>query len=134
MEITRRKVVTNVLWGFGEKICAQLVSFIVSIIIARILLPKDYGTIALVLIFLDILQIFVDSGLGNALIQKKDADDLDFSSVLYFNFVACLVLYVVMFMLAPIIANFYNDLSLTPIIRVISLTIVSVWKQWLIHC
>lgn len=68
--------------------------------------------------------MFVDSGLGTALIQKKNADDLDFSSVFYFNFVVCLVLYAGMFLAAPLIASFYNDLTLTPIIRVISLTIV----------
>ena len=66
----------------------------------------------------------MDSGLGTALIQKKDADDLDFSSVFYFNFAVCLILYAVMFMAAPLIAGFYNDTSLTSIIRVISLTII----------
>ena len=70
------------------------------------------------------MQVFVDSGLGTALIQKKDADDLDFSSVFYFNFFVCLILYAGMFVAAPYIAEFYNDLSLTAIIRVISLTIV----------
>ena len=68
--------------------------------------------------------MFVDSGLGTALIQKKDADDLDFSSVFYFNFFVCIVLYIGMFLAAPIIAGFYGDSSLIPIIRVISLTIV----------
>ena len=68
--------------------------------------------------------MFVDSGLGTALIQKKDADDLDFSSVFYFNFFVCIVLYIGMFLAAPIIAGFYGDNSLIPIIRVISLTIV----------
>ena len=91
---------------------------------ARILAPEDYGTIALVTVFTTILQVFVDSGLGTALIQKKNADDLDFSSVFYFNFVVCLVLYAAMFMAAPVIAKFYGDVTLTPIIRVISLTIV----------
>ena len=66
----------------------------------------------------------MDSGLGTALIQKKDADDLDFSSVFYFNFAVCLILYAVMFMAAPLIAGFYNDTSLILIIRVISLTII----------
>ena len=70
------------------------------------------------------LQVFVDSGLGTALIQKKDADDLDFSSVFYFNFIVCMVLYAGMFMAAPYIAVFYKDTTLTPVIRVISLTIV----------
>ena len=68
--------------------------------------------------------MFVDSGLGTALIQKKNADDMDFSSVFYFNFIVCIILYICMFFSAPFISKFYNDNSLTPVIRVISLTIV----------
>ena len=117
-------VVKGFIWRFAERCGAQLVSFIVSIVLARLLVPEDYGTIALVTVFTVILQVFVDSGLGTALIQKKDADDLDFSSVFYFNFVVCLVLYAGMFMAAPYIAKFYDDISLTPVIRVLSLTIV----------
>lgn len=117
-------VISNFIWRFAERCGAQLVTFIVSIVLARILDPEDYGTIALVTVFTTILQVFVDSGLGTALIQKKNADDLDFSSVFYFNFVVCLVLYAAMFMAAPVIAKFYGDVTLTPIIRVISLTIV----------
>lgn len=119
-----QKTISNFLWRFAERSGAQLVTFIVSIVLARILSPEDYGTIALVTVFITILQVFVDSGLGTALIQKKNADDLDFSSVFYFNFVVCIVLYIGMFFVAPIIAEFYNDNSLVPIIRVISLTIV----------
>lgn len=117
-------IVKSFIWRFAERCGAQVVSFIVSIVLARILVPKDYGTIALVTVFTTILQVFVDSGLGTALIQKKDADDLDFSSVFYFNFSVCLILYVGMFVAAPYIAVFYNDMTLTPIIRVLSLTIV----------
>lgn len=112
------------MWRFAERSGAQVVSFIVSIVLARILLPEDYGTIALVTVFTSILQVFVDSGLGTALIQKKDADDLDFSSVFYFNFVVCLILYAGMFIASPYIALFYNDITLTSVIRVLSLTIV----------
>lgn len=118
------KVFSNFIWRFAERCGAQLVTFIVSIVLARILAPEDYGQIALITVFTTVMQVFVDSGLGTALIQKKDADDLDFSSVFYFNFVVCLVLYLVMFTSASFIAGFYNDRSLTPIIRVISLTIV----------
>ena len=117
-------VIKNFVWRFAERCGAQLVTFIVSIVLARILAPEDYGKIALVTVFTAIMQVFVDSGLGTALIQKKDADDLDFSSVFYFNFAICLILYMIMFLLAPFIANFYRDESLVPIIRVISLTIV----------
>lgn len=117
-------IASNFIWRFAERCGAQLVSFLVSVVLARILAPEDYGTIALVTVFTAILQVFVDSGLGTALIQKKDADDLDFSSVFYFNFAMCLVLYAGMFIVAPYIAIFYEDMTLTPVIRVLSLTIV----------
>ena len=123
-DITKKSVIGNFIWRFAERCGAQLVTFIVSIVLARILDPKDYGTIALVTVFTTILQVFFDSGLGTALIQKKNADDLDFSSVFYFNFIVCIILYVGMFIAAPYIALFYKDTTLTPVIRVISLTIV----------
>lgn len=124
MNTVKNSILKNFIWRFAERCGAQLVTFIVSIVLARILAPEDYGTIALVTVFTTILQVFVDSGLGTALIQKKDADDLDFSSVFYFNFAVCLILYLGMFIAAPFIAKFYNDVSLTPVVRVISLTIV----------
>lgn len=119
-----QSILKNLFWRFAERCGAQLVTFIVSIVLARILTPEDYGQVALITVFTTIMQVFVDSGLGTALIQKKDADDLDFSSVFYFNFAVCLVLYAIMFMVAPLIAGFYKDSTLTPIVRVISLTIV----------
>ena len=119
-----KKILVNFIWRFAERCGAQLVTFIVSIVLARILAPEDYGTIALITVFTTILQVFVDSGLGTALIQKKNADDMDFSTVFYFNFIVCIILYICMFFSAPFISKFYNDNSLTPVIRVISLTIV----------
>lgn len=119
-----KNTIKNFMWRFAERCGAQFVTLIVSIVLARILTPSDFGTVSLVMVFTTIMQVFVDSGLGTALIQKKDADDLDFSSVFYFNFVVCLILYLGMFVAAPYIAKFYNDFSLTAIIRVISLTIV----------
>ncbi len=107
-----------------ERMGAQTVSFVVSIILARILEPDAYGTISLIMVFTVIMQVFVDSGLGNALIQKKQADDIDFSTVFFFNIAFCLLLYVVMWIASPAIASFYKDPGLVPFIRVLSLTIV----------
>ena len=107
-----------------ERCGAQLVTFIVSIVLARLLDPVVYGTVALVTVIITLLQVFVDSGLGNALIQKKDADDTDFSTVFYFNIGMCLVLYAGLFFLAPLIAKFYGITELTPVIRVLGLTLV----------
>ena len=82
-------VMSNFLWRLAERFGAQGVAFVVSIILARLLAPEAYGTIALVTVFTQILNVFIDSGFGNALIQKKDADDLDFSTVFYFNIAIC---------------------------------------------
>lgn len=124
MKNNKNVTIINFLWRFAERSGAQIVTFIVSIVLARLLMPEDYGTIALVTVFTTILQVFVDSGLGSALIQKKDADDLDFSSVFIFNFIVCIILYIIMFFIAPVIAKFYDDMNLVSIIRVISITIL----------
>lgn len=120
----RNKAFSNMIWRFMERSGAQAVSFVVQIILARLIAPKAFGIIALVVVFTSILQVFVDSGMGNALIQKKDADDLDFSSVFYFNMAMCLALYGMMFIAAPFIADFYNMPDLTTVVRVLSLMLV----------
>lgn len=122
--MNNKKVLSNLLWRFTERCGAQVIQLVVQIVLARLLAPEAYGTIAIVVVIANIFQVFVDSGLGNALIQKKDADDLDFSSVFYFNVVCCLILYGVVFFTAPLISNFYNNPELTPIVRVLCLTIV----------
>lgn len=121
---TRQAVASNFLWRFAERISARGVALLVSIILARILEPTVYGTVALVTVFTAILQVFADSGMGNALIQKKDADDLDFSSVFYFNLAAGLLLYLVMFAAAPAIGAFYDRPDLVPVVRILSLTLI----------
>ena len=120
----RVKTASSLLWSFAEKCGSQGVSFVVSIILARLLEPSDYGTIALVMIFTNVLQVFVNHGLGNALIQKKNADPLDFSTVLFANVVFCIFLYGISYCTAPIFAKFYENDGLTPIIRVQSTIIL----------
>lgn len=123
MERTK-KTINNFFWRFMERCGAQGVTFIVSVVLARLLDPHVYGTIALVTVFTTILQVFVDSGLGNALIQKKDADDTDFSTVFYFNLVMCCVLYICIFFCSPYIARFYKAPELTSVIRVLSIIVI----------
>ena len=122
--IARTTVMSNMLWRLAERLGAKGVEFVVSIVLARLLAPEVYGTIALVTVFITIMQVFVDGGLGNALIQKKDADEIDFSTVFYFNILFCLVLYILLYMVSPWIASFYNDVELIPVVRVLGLTIV----------
>lgn len=120
----KKKAVSSLLWRFLERCGAQGVTFLVSIVLARLLAPEIYGLIALVTVFTTILQVFVDSGMGNALIQKKDADDLDFSSVFFFNLVMCIALYLLLFFCAPLIATFYHNPELTLVIRVLGITLL----------
>ena len=119
-----KSITSNFLWKFAERFSAQIVSFVVSLVLARILLPDDYGVVALVLVFIEIANVFVSAGLGSALVQKKDADDVDFSSVLYFNLSFSVILYIVLFFVAPFIAKFYEIELLTLVIRVFSIRLI----------
>ena len=124
MNDKKQTVFSNLIWRFMERCGAQVVAFVVSIVLARLLDPALYGRIALVTVITSILNVFVDSGMANALIQKKDTDDLDYSSVFYFNVAFCLVLYLGLFLAAPLLSRFYHDSSLVPVFRVLGLTIV----------
>ena len=117
-------ILSNFTWRLLERFGAQGVTFLVSIILARVLEPEIYGTIALITVVTTILQVFVNSGLGSALIQKLDADDIDFSTVFYFNFIVCVVLYVLLYFFSPALARFYNRDELTPIIRTLGLILI----------
>ena len=120
----QKSFLSNLIWRFLERCGSQVVTFVVSIVLARLLDPEVYGTIALVTVIITLLQVFIDSGLGNSLIQKKDADDTDFSTVFYFNMAMCIALYLLLFFTAPLIANFYEVPTLTPIIRVLGIILI----------
>ena len=120
----RTRVFSNFLWRFFERIGAQMITVIVNIILARKLGPGPAGKIAIVLAVTNLLKVFAESGMGTALIQKKDPDDVDFSSVFYFNLGFSTLLYLGLFAFAPRIAAHYGDLELIPVIRVLGLTLV----------
>lgn len=122
-ESLQRKVFSGLFWKFGERIGAQLVSFIVRIVLARLLSPSDFGVIVLITVFIDIANVFVSSGFGSALIQKKEADQLDFSSVFYFSIVMSWIFYAIVFLGAPLVASFYGKDILCPVLRVLALKI-----------
>ena len=119
-------VIKNMSWKFAERLTAQLVTFVVSIVLARILDPSDYGVVAIVTVFITIANVFVSDGLGNALIQKKEVDALDYSSALFFNVGFSSLIYIVLFFVAPLISHFFGTKyeELTLILRVLSLRII----------
>lgn len=108
-------------WKFNEQISSQLVTFIVQIILARLLSPKDYGVIALVNVFIILADVFVSSGFSTSLIQKKDANDTDFSTIFFCSLFFSIVIYILAFICAPYIAYFYNNESLTLVIRIFAI-------------
>ena len=119
----KSKTISGLLWKFAERTGAQAITFILSIILARLLSPSDYGAIAILLVFITIADVFVNAGFGSALIQKKDADNLDFSSVFYVSFLFSVFVYGVIYLAAPFVAGFYNMPILQPTLQVLALRI-----------
>lgn len=118
------RILSSLLWKFLERSGTQVVQFLVSIVLARLLSPEDFGLIVLVFIFITIANVFIQSGFSTALVQKKNADDLDFSSVFYASAIIALVLYTLLFVCAPSIASFYNRPALIPVVRVLGMTLL----------
>lgn len=120
----KRKIFSGLFWKFGERMLSQSVSLIISIVLARLLSPSDYGAVALVMVFITIANVFVVNGLGTSLIQKKNADDIDFSSVFYINLIISIILYIVIFISAPYISAFYQLPVISPALRVLGIQII----------
>ena len=120
---SKATIISSLIWKFLERIGIQGTQFVVSIVLARLLAPENFGLIAIVTIIISIANVFIQSGLGTALIQKKDADDLDFSSVFYASLSLATIIYTGIFFTTPLIAQFYNNDELIPIIRVLTLTL-----------
>ncbi len=123
-EETSKCVMSGMIWAFGERIGAQIVTLIVSIVLARLLSPEEYTIVAIVTIFITIANVFVSGGFGNALIQKLHADELDFSTTFYFSLAVSVAIYIILFFAAPIISDFYDLSILTLVIRIMSLRII----------
>ena len=118
---TSNTVFTSLIWKFLERGGVQVIQFVVSILIARMLSPHDYGSVALLTIFIAVATVFVQSGLSTALIQKKDVDELDRSSVFYYSLTLATVVYLILFFSANRIAYFYSMPELVPILRLMSI-------------
>ncbi len=123
-ENLRKKTTNGIIWSAIERFSLQIVQFIINIIMARLLLPSDYGMIGMLAIFLQLSQAFIDCGFTNALIQRQNRTEIDFSTVFYCNVLIAVFLYCILFVTAPFIAEFYNLPQLIPITRIISLNFI----------
>lgn len=121
---TKSKVMSGLVWKYAERCGAQGIQFIVSIVLARLLTPADYGLIGLITVFITVAQVFAQSGMGQALVQRKGADELDFSTVFYYSLGFSVILYWILFAVAPFIASFYNAPKLTAVVRVLGLGVI----------
>lgn len=119
----KQKTISGFAYKMLERIGAQGVNFIVSIVLARLLLPEEYGVISLVLVFISFLDVFVTYGFGNSLIVNKESDNIDFSTCFYFGIGLSLVTYVFVYFTAPMVATFYDNDILIPVLRVMGLRI-----------
>lgn len=123
-ESLKSKAANSVMWSAVERFSVQGIQFILTIIIARLVSPSDYGLIAMLGIFLAIAQTFIDSGFSNALIQKQDRTETDFSTVFYFNIVVGVVVYLLLYLCSPFIASFYNEPKLDLVTKVVGLNLI----------
>lgn len=124
MQETKGKSVRGVIWSAVDRIAAQAIQFGISVLLARILLPEDFAAIAIVLVFINILQTINESGFGVALVQNQQRDETDLSTVYYFNIALGLVLYLILFFAAPFISVFFNQ-ELTVFLRLIGINLIA---------
>jgi len=120
----RKRTVTGLLWTLGQQVGVQGVNFVVQIVLARILLPEDFGLIAMLYVFIAIGNSLVDGGMTSSLIRTENPDNRDYSTVFYMNIVVSIVIYCVIFIGSPLIASFYSQSELSSILRIYSLVVV----------
>ncbi|MDC7236616.1 MAG: lipopolysaccharide biosynthesis protein [Sphaerochaetaceae bacterium] len=122
-KINKITIFSSLFWKLLERGGVQGIQFILQIILARLLLPSDYGLVALVTIFINLARVFVQRGFNTALIQKKEVEEVDYSSVFYISLFVSLILYLILFFTSPLIASFYKEPQLTKVLRVLSITL-----------
>lgn len=118
------QAIAGLFWSFLERLGSQAVRLVISIILARLLLPEQFGLLAMLAVFMAVAQLLIDSGFGQALIQKRDTDQTDYCSVFYFCLGASIVCAVVLWVCAPAVASFYGQPELTLLTRFMSLSLV----------
>jgi len=120
----KSKATKGMVWNAFNTLVVQGVNILIGIFLARILMPSDYGLIGMLAIFIAISQLFIESGFSTALIQKNDCSDIDYSTVLYFNFAVAVTFYIVLFFATPLVAQFYHAPVLINLTRVLSLSLI----------
>lgn len=124
MEDLRKKSFSGIIWSYVNKFGTQVITIVPAMILARLIPPSEYGLLAMTAVFTGVAYQLADGGFGNALVQKKDADHLDFCSVFYFNIGICGFVYAIFWFIAPLIAQFFDELRLINIVRISTLSLI----------
>ena len=123
-KFSKNSIVSGIGWKFLERISSLVVTLVVQIVLARLLNPADFGLAAMVMVFVSLSTIFVTGGLSNSLIQKTNADELDFSTLFWLNILVSVLIYVLLFLFAPFVEAFYGYPQLSAMLRVLSLRVI----------
>lgn len=118
------KAITGFLWNFAEQISKRGIGIVITLLLARFLVPEDYGLVAMMAVFIGVANSLMDSGFMQALIRKKDADQIDFNTAFYTNLALGVLAYILLFSAAPYIASFYEEPDLIELVRVAGITIL----------
>ncbi|NLE63652.1 MAG: oligosaccharide flippase family protein, partial [Bacteroidales bacterium] len=118
------KTIHGVSWSFADNIIGSGITFLIGLVLARLLSPDEFGIIGMITIFIAISNTIVDSGFSNALIRRKEVQDIDYNTVFYLNIVFSIFLYVIIFISAPAISVFFKEPQLTSISRVIGVILI----------
>jgi len=120
----KQKTVSGLLWSFVDTMAGQGITFVVGIILARLLTPREFGLIGMITVFIAVSESFINSGFSSALIRKKDCTDTDFSTVFFFNLAAGILFFLLLFFSAPAISGFFNEPELTAILQVLGIVLI----------
>ena len=120
----KQKTVSGLLWSFVDTMAGQGITFVVGIILARLLTPREFGLIGMITVFIAVSESFINSGFSSALIRKKDCSDTDFSTVFFFNLAAGILFFLLLFFSAPAISGFFNEPELTAILQVLGIVLI----------
>lgn len=123
-ESIKGKAVFGFIWRFLQNAGTQIVSFIISILLARVLMPEDYGLVAMITVFTGIAMVFINTGFSSAIVQRKNLTEEETSTVFYFSIGMGIVIYGILYFCAPLIAKFYSEPKLVTMLRVTSLIVV----------
>lgn len=122
--VLKKKTIKGLFWSFSDLTVNQVIQFIIQIILARLLVPKDFGVIGMITVFIAVSQSFVDSGFTNALIREREPSQEDYSTVFYFNLFMAVLMYIVLFFSAGAISSYFKEPQLVAILKVIAIVLI----------